>query len=104
MNDIARRYEVDVARLSFKGTLDALRQWQPILDKPGVHPRVSVAERDALYKTIASDLLPHRPNRSEPRAVKRRPKNFRLMTRPRHQMVVERSRYQSRKPSKPCLN
>jgi hypothetical protein len=104
MNDIARRYEVDVARLSFKGTLDALRQWQPILDKPGVHPRVSVAERDALYKIIASDLLPHRPNRSEPRAVKRRPKNFRLMTRPRHQMVVERTRNRSQKPSKTYLN
>ena len=104
MNDIARRYEVDVARLSFKGTLDALRQWQPILDKPGLHPRVSSADREALYEIIAADLLPHRPNRSEPRAVKRRPKNFRLMTRPRHQMVVERCRNQSQKPSNPCLN
>jgi hypothetical protein len=104
MNDIAMRYEVDVARLSFKGTLDALRQWQPILDKPGVQPRVSRADRDAFYEIVAADLLPHRPNRSEPRAVKRRPKNFRLMTRPRHQMVVERSRNKSQKPSKPCLN
>ena len=62
------------------------------------------AERDALYQTIAGDPLPHRPNRSEPRAIKRRPKNFRLMTRPRHQMRVEPSRKQSQKPSKPCLN
>jgi len=69
-----------------------------------VQPRVSAAERDALYETIAGDPLPHRPNRSEPRAVKRRPKNFRLMTKPRHQMIVERSRNQSQKPSKPCLN
>ena len=104
MNDIARRYDMDVARLSFKGTLDALRQWQPILDQPSVQPRVSAAERDALYETIAGDPLPHRPNRSEPRAVKRRPKNFRLMTKPRHQMRVEPSRKQSQKPSKPCLN
>lgn len=104
MNDIARRYEVDVARLSFKGTLDALRQWQPILDKPGLHPQVSSADRDALYEIIAADLLPHRPNRTEPRAVKRRPKNFRLMTRPRHKMVVERSRKQSQKSSKILLN
>src|SRR5690606_6451860 len=53
MNDIARRYDMDVARLSFKGTLDALRQRQPILDQPSMQQRVSAAERDALYETIA---------------------------------------------------
>ena len=104
MNDVAQRYEVDVRSLSFKGTLDALRQWQPILDQPVVRPRVAAAERDALYESIAADLLPYRPDRSEPRAVKRRPKNFRLMTRPRDQMVVEHCRKLSQKPSKTCLN
>ena len=104
MNDVAQRYEIDVARLSFKGTLDALRQWQPIMDRPNTKARVRAQERDALYETIAEDLLPHRPHRSEPRVVKRRPKNFRLMTRPRHEMVVEPNRKQSQKPSNPCLN
>ena len=32
------------------------------------------------YQTVAGDPLLERPNRSEPRVVKRRPKNFRLWT------------------------
>ena len=55
-------------------------------------------------QTVAGDPLPVRPDRSEPRAVKRRPKNFRLLTKPRRQMIVERSRKQSQKPSKKALN
>jgi len=39
-----------------------------------------------LLLTIALDLLPLRPNRSEPRAKKRRPKNYQLLTRPRRKM------------------
>lgn len=104
MNDIAQRFEVDVARLSFKGALDALRQWGPVLDAPNLSTRVATEERDTLYETIATDQLPDRPWRSEPRAVKRRPKNFRLMTKPRAQMVVEPSRKASQKPAKSCTN
>jgi hypothetical protein len=36
--------------------------------------------------------------------VKRRPKNFRLLTKPRCEMVVERCRKQSQKPSNNALN
>jgi len=45
------------------------------------------------------DLLrtEERPGRSGPRAVKRRPKNFRLLTKPRREMVVERYRKKSSK-------
>jgi hypothetical protein len=35
---------------------------------------------------MAADLLPLRPGRSEPRAKKRRPKNYQLLTRPRKKM------------------
>lgn len=31
---------------------------------------------------IAADILPDRPNRIEPRAVKRRPKSYRRLTQP----------------------
>jgi hypothetical protein len=41
---------------------------------------------------------------AEPRVVKRRPKNFRLLTKPRCEMVVERCRKQSQKPSNNALN
>lgn len=37
-------------------------------------------------QTLALDLVPYRPDRSEPRAVKRRRKNYHLLTKPRHQM------------------
>ena len=95
MSDIAQRHQVDVQRISFKGTLDALRQWQPLWDQPNGRSKTDARDRDALYEIIAHDLLLIRPNRSEPRPVKRRPKNFRLMTKPRDQMVVERCRKQS---------
>ena len=49
-------------------------------------PRQQALLFDALLRTIASDLVPLRPNRCEPRARKRRPKNYQLLTKPRHQM------------------
>jgi len=45
-----------------------------------------------LLRIIAADHVPERPNRSEPRVKKRRPKSYQLLTRPRHQMVVSPSR------------
>ncbi len=37
----------------------------------------------ALLAWIAGDLVPDRPGRSEPRRVKRRPKNYSKLTKPR---------------------
>jgi len=77
-------HNTDLNRISFKGTCDTLRQWAPHL--------ASVAHRALVYRrllrcllqTIIDDLVPRRPNRSEPRAVKRRPKNYHLLAKPRH--------------------
>ena len=60
--------------------------------------------RRAFQSGLTVSLVLDRPGRSEPRAVKRRPKNFRLLTKPRHEMMVERFRKQSQKPSKHALN
>ena len=103
MQDIARSYQIELSRLSFKGTVDALRQWRELLEAGKTHPRSTQKLRLLFYSTIATDLLIARPNRSEPRAVKRRPKNFRLLTQPRKEMVVERCRKGSQKPSKHAL-
>ena len=103
MQDIARSHDLPVSRLSFKGTVDALRQWQGLFAGSQDHPRRVRQLRQMFYETVAGDPLLVRPDRSEPRAVKRRPKNFRLLTQPRAQMVVERSRKQSQKPSKNAL-
>jgi hypothetical protein len=55
-----------------------------------------------------ADLLPLRPGRSEPRVLKRRPKPFQHMTRPRRLMVVSLSRSDKGKARKTastyCLN
>ena len=104
MQDIAHSQAVVLSRVSFKGTVDALRQWQELFESSQQHPRRIQKLREMFYQTVAGDPLLVRPDRSEPRAVKRRPKNFRLLTKPRHQMVVERCRKQSQKPSKKALN
>ena len=38
-----------------------------------------------LLRTLADDLVPERPGRREPRAVKRRRKPYPLLNKPRHQ-------------------
>jgi hypothetical protein len=48
-----------------------------------------------LIRAIANDPLPFRPGRTEPRAVKRRPKAYALLNKPRKQFkeIRHRSRY-----------
>ena len=104
MQDIARSYQMDIARLSFKGTVDAMRQWGELFAAAQHQPRRTRQLRELFYQAIANDTVIVRPDRSEPRAVKRRPKNFRLLTKPRAQMVVERCRKWSQKPSNNALN
>jgi hypothetical protein len=104
MQDIAQSYQIQLSRLSFKGTVDALRQWSELFQTSRVHPGRAQKIRRWFYYTIATDPLNRRPNRSEPRAVKRRPKNFRLMTKPRNEMIVERCRKWSQKPANHALN
>ena len=53
-----------------------------------------------LFLNLARDLVRHRPNRSEPRAVKRRPKPYPLLNQPRRRFVEisHRSRYWKGRP------
>ena len=82
---------VPLDRFSFKGTLDTLLTWrtQCQLDT-GKLRREKL--RHTMLDILARDTLPYRPRRSEPRAHKRRPKTFQLLTAPRHLMVVSPSR------------
>ena len=80
-------------RISFKDTCQALREWTPIF------AIVITEEAKVLYRAmlqaIGSAPLPHRPDRSEPRARKRRPKNYQLLNKPRHQFkeIPHRGKY-----------
>lgn len=86
MQKAAHCHDVSLSRISFKGTLDTVRQWSEVIHASSGQPRKqSLLIRDML-RLIALDTLPLRPGRSEPRAKKRRPKNFHLLTRPRHKM------------------
>jgi len=72
-------------RLSFAGTVGRLRAVEPYLQLYRHSDRAG-ALHALLLRWIADDILPDRPGRVEPRAVKRRPKQYALLNRPRHQM------------------
>ena len=89
---------VEMERLSFKGTVDAIRQYTLAMqNRPAKkHRREFWAQ---LLKTIAADLVPLRPQRNEPRALKRRPKAYQLLNKPRKifKEVPHRCRYRKNK-------
>jgi hypothetical protein len=76
-------YRVELERVSFKGTVDGLRQFTQTMTQAPSPKRRRELWRD-LLSHLARDLVPSRPGRREPRAVKHRPKPFPLLTRPRH--------------------
>ena len=82
MAQAAREHDVPLDRISFTGTLDTLRSF--CIAQAGAAPAARKRLAAELLRIIAADLVPHRPGRSEPRAVKGRPKPFPWMTCPRH--------------------
>jgi hypothetical protein len=75
--------DVPMERLSFKGTVDATRQFSAAIAQARSRKKQKQLMVQ-LLEAIARDQVPERPGRSEPRAVKRRPKPFAWLTRPRH--------------------
>jgi len=70
---------VEPWRVSFKGSLQTINQLLPLLSS-----RVLTEDWcDALLAAIATHEVGNRPDRSEPRVRKRRPKPYPLMTKPR---------------------
>jgi len=88
MQTAAIRYQVDLERLSFKGALDTLKHFADAVHAANGRPRRQTELLDAMFALIARDQLPIRPNRSEPRAKKRRPKAYPFLTKPRRKMRV----------------
>lgn len=98
MAHAARSGPAPLERISFKGTLDAFRQWSSALAQ--VRGPGRVAKQKALWRQLlrilAADPVPERPGRREPRAVKKKSKYPRL-TRPRHSYVDRWSRNKKRR-------
>ena len=86
MQKSALTHDVNLQRVSFKGCLDTLRQFAHAMSGVEKKPKTIAAMIDDMLLTIARDLTPLRPGRSEPRVKKRRAKNYRLMTKPRKEM------------------
>jgi hypothetical protein len=86
MQKAALTHGADLERISFKGCLDTVRQFAIATQGAEDKPRTVAALVDEMLLAIARDLNPARPDRSEPRAVKRRPKAYPRLTRPRHEM------------------
>lgn len=110
MLESARRHRVPLDRVSFAGSLATARRYaEALLQARSEKRRRSL--RDELFRVLASDLVPDRPGRREPRAVKRRPKPYpRLMChRHRFREISHQNRYYAnsrfgpkyRKSSKP---
>jgi hypothetical protein len=74
-----------VRLISFKATIQALRQWEPLL-KSEMNRQEQARLLSLLCDSIAVSIIQARPGRREPGCAKRRPKNYQRMTQPRHQM------------------
>ena len=99
MAEAVARYQVELERISFKGSLDALRQYSAALAQARSQKMRCQLWEDLLLN-LARDSVPLRPDRREPRAVKHRPKAYPLLNRPRRQFVEisHRSRYWKGRP------
>ena len=99
MAEAVARYQVPLERISFKGSLDALRQYSAAMAQARSQKLRRVLWEDLLLN-LARDLVPLRPNRREPRAVKRRPKAYPLLNQPRRRFIEisHRSRYWKGRP------
>lgn len=90
----------DALRLSFKATANVLVTWTSRLALAGALGRAgSTAWWERLLSILEHLVVPRRPNRHEPRSVKRRPKTCQLMTKPRSQMRELAHRGKRSKPS-----
>jgi hypothetical protein len=74
---------VDPYTVSFKGALQTLNRFQSLLDA-GTRRELPELCR-CMLKAVGSHHVGNRPDRYEPRAVKRRPKPHDLLTVPRHE-------------------
>jgi hypothetical protein len=83
MLEAARRHRVPLERVSFAGSLAAARPYgEALLQTRSQRQRRQLMEE--LFAIVAADLVPERRGRREPRALKRRPKPYPLLTRHRH--------------------
>jgi len=106
--EAALEKDVDPYRISLAGSIVTIRQWVvmlAILEMHGIQENIEISETitfliQRMLAFIAADLLPKRSEiKVEPRALKRRPKNYQLMTKPRREFkeIPHRHKYRANK-------
>jgi hypothetical protein len=82
MAQAAHTHDVPPREISFKGTLQTLLAFAPLLQRAPVARLAQ--EIAALFAAIVTHRVGDRPGRLEPRRKKRRPKPYPLLKKPRH--------------------
>lgn len=96
MAQAATEHHVPLERLSFKGSLDALRQFTQAMSQARTKKK-RIELWASLLQTLAADQVPKRPGRHEPRAVKRKKNKYPRLDAPRRQFKDHPKRYTRRK-------
>jgi Transposase DDE domain len=99
MAQAAAEHNVPLERISFKGSLDSVRQFSQAMAQAK-----SRKKREQLWtellRTLASDLVAERPGRREPRAVKRQKHKYPRLVGPRRKFRGRLKRGDRRKISR----
>ncbi len=100
MFEAASDEDIEVRTISFKGSLQAIRSWESRMGASQLDRHEQLVMMADLYLALAHCRISDRPERSEPRCLKRRPKPYQLLTRPRHEMkeIQHRNRYRAETP------
>ena len=99
MAQAAVEHEVPLDQISFKGSLDAVRQFSQAMAQARSQKKRQELWAD-LLKTLTVDLLPDRPGRREPRAIKRKKNRYPRLNVPRHKFRDHLKRHDRRKISR----
>lgn len=90
MAQAADTHQIPPRSISFKGTLQTLEAFQPLI---AYHDGRGSDHRDVLYQQLLEAIVVHRvadrPDRFEPRARKRNPTRATMLMKPRHQARLE---------------
>lgn len=92
IHESAQDRNADVMRISFKGAVQAVRQWEPCFEKVKHNVRARRRILRLLYEAVSASRVPERPWRSEPRCRKRKPKPYQFLTVSRHEMKETKHR------------
>lgn len=85
MVESANIHSVALERISFKGSVDTLRHFSLVIARARNH-RQRLRLISELLSALAGDPLPDRPQRVEPRSLKRRHKDFPSLMKPRAEL------------------